>query len=183
MPGTTEQVIPACVPVTPPNRSSPVTSWISHSLDWINVVQALTRWAAETAELSVSNSSDTAHISARLTFLLLRVSVTSTDSACEPAPSPSPRSSLTHAHRCIGSRNPTGHLATSAGLMYLSVCESRDSACEPVPPPSPRSPSSRYLLRHTNVLLGFRNSTSARPLPPSARSMYLNSMYDVPPSV
>ena len=32
----------------------------------------------------------------------------SRDSACEPAPSPLLRSSLTHAHRCIGPRNQPG---------------------------------------------------------------------------
>jgi hypothetical protein len=29
--------------------------------------------------------------------------------------------SLTHAHRCVGLCNPTGHLATSVRLMYLLV--------------------------------------------------------------
>jgi hypothetical protein len=56
---------------------------------------------------------------------LSAVSLTSRDSACEPALSPTvlpaPRSSLTHAHRSIGFRNPTQRLAKSARLMYLSV--------------------------------------------------------------
>jgi hypothetical protein len=55
------------------------------------------------------------------------------------APALSPRSSLTHAHRCIGPRNATSPLATSVRLIYLSVSHGRDSACEPVPSPSPRS--------------------------------------------
>ena len=49
------------------------------------------------------------------------------DSACEPAPSPLLRSSLTHAHRCIGPRNPTRPTPTSARLMCLGVSDSRDS--------------------------------------------------------
>jgi hypothetical protein len=58
--------------------------------------------------------------SARLMYLSV---YDNRDSACVPAPSPSPRSSLTHAHRCIGYRNPTFHiLPTSARLMYLSNC-------------------------------------------------------------
>ena len=39
----------------------------------------------------------------------------SRDSACEPAPSPLLRSSLTHAHRCIGPRNPTGRCLHTLG--------------------------------------------------------------------
>ncbi len=64
----------------------------------------------------------------------------SRDGASEPAPSPSPPSSLTHAHRCIGYRNPNWHsLPKSARLTYLSVYDSRDRASEPAlfsPPPS-----------------------------------------------
>ena len=51
----------------------------------------------------------------------------SRDSACEPAPSPLLRSSLTHAHRCIGPRNPSRPTPTSARLMCLGVSDSRDS--------------------------------------------------------
>ena len=61
----------------------------------------------------------------------------SRDSACVPAPSPFPRSSLTHAHRCIGYRNTTWHIMPkSARLMYLSVYVSR-LASTPSPLPSP----------------------------------------------
>jgi hypothetical protein len=42
----------------------------------------------------------------------------------EAAPSSSPRSSLTDAHRCIGPRKPIIPSATSARLMYLSVSDS-----------------------------------------------------------
>jgi hypothetical protein len=47
----------------------------------------------------------------------------SRDIASESAPSPSPRSSLTYVHRCIGYRNPTNRhfMTTSVRLMYLSV--------------------------------------------------------------
>jgi hypothetical protein len=51
----------------------------------------------------------------------------SRDSACEPAPSPLLRSSLTHAHRCIGPRKPSRPTPTSARLMCLGVSDSRDS--------------------------------------------------------
>ena len=51
----------------------------------------------------------------------------SRDSACEPAPSPLLRSSLTHAHRCIGPRKPTRPMPTSTRLMCLGVSDSRDS--------------------------------------------------------
>ena len=47
----------------------------SPSRSWFNVVQALTRWATETSVLSVSDCNDTADISVRLTFLLLRLTV------------------------------------------------------------------------------------------------------------
>jgi hypothetical protein len=57
-----------------------------------------------------------------------------------PTPCPSPPSSLTHAHRCIGSRNPNWHsVPNSARLTYLSVYDSRDGASEPAPSPSPPS--------------------------------------------
>ena len=56
------------------------------------------------------------------------------DVASEPASSPSPPSSLTHVHRCIGSRNPIRHSVPNfARLTYLSVYDSRDGAPEPVP--------------------------------------------------
>ena len=48
-----------------------------------------------------------------------------------PTPCPSPPSSLTHAHRCIGSRNPNWHTwPNSVRLTYLSVYDSRDGASE-----------------------------------------------------
>jgi hypothetical protein len=40
-------------------------------------------------------------------LVLQKIESDSRDSACEPAPSLLLRSSLTHAHRCIGPRNPT----------------------------------------------------------------------------
>jgi hypothetical protein len=58
------------------------------------------------------------------------------DSACAPAPSPPPRSSLTHAHRCIGPRDATRSAAKPARLMYLSVSEST-GAYTPYTLPSP----------------------------------------------
>jgi hypothetical protein len=54
----------------------------------------------------------------------------------EPTPSPPPRSSHTHAHRCIGPRNATSPTAPSARLMYLSVSD-RKVASTPSPLPSP----------------------------------------------
>jgi len=48
-----------------------------------------------------------------------------------PAPSPSPPSSLTHVHRCIGSRNTARQiLPTSAKLTYLSMYDSRNGATQ-----------------------------------------------------
>ncbi len=70
-----------------------------------------------------------------------------------PATSPSPPSSLTHAHRCIGSRNPNWHTwPNSVRLTYLSVYDNRGGAPEPVPYPS--SPSS---LTHAHRCIGSRN--------------------------
>ena len=48
-----------------------------------------------------------------------------------PAPSPSPPSSLTHVHRCIGSRNATRQtLPTSAKLTSLSMHDSRNGTTQ-----------------------------------------------------
>ena len=48
-----------------------------------------------------------------------------------PAPSPSPPSSLTHVHRCIGSRNTARQiLPTSAKLMYLCMYDSRNGVTQ-----------------------------------------------------
>ena len=80
-----------------------------------------------------------------------------------PAPSLSPPSSPTHAHRCIGSRNPTRHtVPNSARLTYLSVYDSRDGAS------SASSPLSIYAHR----CIGSRNPTR-HSVPNSARLMYL----------
>jgi hypothetical protein len=95
-------------------------------------------------------------------------------SSPSPAPSLCPPSSLTHAHRCIGSRNPTRHsVPNSARLTYLSVYESRDGVSEPASSPSP--PSS---LTHVHRYIGSRNPTRhSVSVPNYARLMYL-SMYD-----
>ena len=98
------------------------------------------------------------------------------------------RSSLTHTHRFLGSRNSTpGILPAFSARLFCILCvpDDRDSACVPSPSLSPRSPSSRSSLTHTNRFLGFRNSTSARLMsaPTSAGSMYSNSMYDAQHSV
>jgi hypothetical protein len=60
-----------------------------------------------------------------------------------PAPSLSPPSSLTHAHRCIGSRNPTRHsVPNCARLMYFSIMTAEMAFLSPHPsrphPPRPR---------------------------------------------
>ncbi len=80
-------------------------------------------------------------------------------------PTFSPRSSFTHAHRCIGPhnvtspmvnlwparlmylgpRNTTRPIPQPVRLMYLSVS---DSVCEPAPSPSPRS-----TLKHDGIVL------------------------------
>ena len=89
-----------------------------------------------------------------------------------PAPSPSPPSSLTHVHRCIGSRNTDRQtLPTSAKLTHLSVYDSRDGVSEHAASPSP--PSS---LKHVHRCIGSRNATR-QTLPTSAKLMYL-SVYD-----
>jgi hypothetical protein len=80
------------------------------------------------------------------------------------APAFSPRSSLTHARRCISPRNVTSPMAKPAKLMYLSVS---DSACEPAPSPSPLSS-----LTQAHRCIGPRNATS--PVVNPARLMYLN---------
>ena len=55
----------------------------------------------------------------------------STDGVSVCAASPSSPSSLTHVHRCIGSRNATRPMQpTSAKLTYLSVYDSRDGVSE-----------------------------------------------------
>jgi hypothetical protein len=58
------------------------------------------------------------------------------DNTYEPAPSPSPRFSITHARRCIGPRNTTSPMATPTRLMYLSVFDPVDPeipVCLPQP--------------------------------------------------
>ncbi len=78
--------------------------------------------------------------------------------ASEPAPSPSPPSSLTHVHRCIGSRNPTWQMLPNSATG---------------PSPSPPSPSSfTYVHRY----IGSHNPTW-KTLPNSVRLTYL-SVYD-----
>jgi hypothetical protein len=71
------------------------------------------------------------------------------------AASPSPPSSLTHVHRCIGSRKSTRQtLPTSAKLKYLSVYDRRDGVSERASSPSP--PSS---LTYVHRCIGSRNTT------------------------
>ncbi len=96
----------------------------------------------------------------------------SRDGVSEHAASPSPSSSLTHVHKCIGSRNATRQtLPTSAKLTYLSMYDSRDGvsdlAASPLPPSS---------LMHVHRCIGSRNTTR-QTLPTSAKLTYL-SMYD-----
>jgi hypothetical protein len=87
---------------------------------------------------------DRASNPARLTYLSV---YDSRDVASASAPSPSPPSSLTHVHGCIGSRNPTWHsVPNSARLTYLSMYDSRGGVSEPAP--SPSSPSS-YTHAHS----------------------------------
>ncbi len=89
-----------------------------------------------------------------------------------PAPSLSPTSSLTHVHRCIGSRNGTRQmLPTSSKLTHLSVYDSRDGVSEHAA--SPSSPSS---LTHVHRSIGSRNATR-QILPTSAKLTHL-SVYD-----
>jgi hypothetical protein len=53
------------------------------------------------------------------------------DAVSERSASPSPPSSLTHVHRCIGSHNTTREtLSTSVKLTYLSVYDRRDAVSE-----------------------------------------------------
>jgi hypothetical protein len=94
------------------------------------------------------------------------------DVISEHAASPSTSSSLTHVHRCIGSRNATRQtLPTSAKLTYLSVCDNRDGVSEYTAPPSPSSS-----LTHVHRCIGSRNATR-QTLPTSAKLTHL-SMYD-----
>jgi hypothetical protein len=89
-----------------------------------------------------------------------------------PVPSLSPSSSLTHVHRCIGSRNATRQtLPISVKLTYLRVYDSRDDVSENATFPSP--PSS---LMHVHRCIGSRN-TARQTLPTSTHPTYL-SMYD-----
>ena len=98
----------------------------------------------------------------RVSTSLLCVYDDSRGSSRKPAPSPSPRSSLTHAHRSLGYRNKPQPLAKSARLMYLGVYDSRVSSCKPAPSPCPRSS-----LTHAHRSIGYRNKP--QPLPKSAR--------------
>jgi hypothetical protein len=86
-------------------------------------------------------------------------------------------SSLTHAHRCIGSSKPNWHTwPNSARLTYLRVYDSRDGASKPSPSPSP--PSS---LTHTHRYIGSHNPNChrlAHTCPNSARLTYL-SVYHI----
>ncbi len=103
----------------------------------------------------------------------------STFDASPPSPSPSlsPTSSLTHVHRCIGSRYATRQtLPTSAKLTYLRVYASRDSVSEHAASPSP--PSS---LIHVHRCIVFHNATRQM-LPTSAKLTSL-SAYDSRDSV
>ena len=94
------------------------------------------------------------------------------------------RSSLTHTHRFLGSRNSTGssvlatqpqafclHARRDCCQCILCVPDDRDSDYVSSLSLSPISSSSRFSLTHTNRFLGFRNSTSTsvqnRPRPPS----------------
>jgi hypothetical protein len=123
--------------------------------------------------------------------------------ACPPSPAPclSPPSSLTLAHRCIGSRNPTRHsVPNSARLTHLSVYGSRDGAPRCIESRNPtrhsvpnsarlthlsvyesrdgvsEPASSPSLLTHVHRCIGSRNPTR-HSVPNSARLMHL-SMYD-----
>jgi hypothetical protein len=79
----------------------------------------------------------------------------STDGVSEDGGSPSPPSSLTHVHRCIGSHNTTRWtLTTSPKLTYLGVYDSRDGVSEYGGSPSP--PSS---LTDVHRCFGSRNAT------------------------
>ncbi len=72
--------------------------------------------------------------------------------------------SITHVHRCIGSRKATRQtMPTSAKLKYLSVYDRRDGVSERAPSPSP--PSSPT---HVHRFIGSRNATR-QTLPTSAK--------------
>ncbi len=78
------------------------------------------------------------------------------------APSPTPPSSLTHVHRCIGSHNTTRQiLPTSAKLTYLSMYDNSDGVSEHT-----ASPSSPFSLTHVHRCIGSRN-TARQILPTS----------------
>ena len=96
------------------------------------------------------NPQPLADSSARLMYLRV---YDSRDSSRQPAPSPSPCYSLTHAHRSIGyrNRNPQPLADSSARLMYLRVYDSRDRSHQPSP-----SPSLCYSLTHTHRSI-YRN--------------------------
>jgi hypothetical protein len=94
------------------------------------------------------------------------------DGVSEHASSPSTPSSLTHVHRCIGSRNGTRQtLPTSVKLTYLSVYDSRDGVSEHAASPSP-PPS----LTHVHRFIGSHKVTR-RTLTTSAKLTSL-SVYD-----
>ena len=112
-------------------------------------------------------------IHAKLTHLSV---YDSTDGVSVRAASPSSPSSLTHVHRCIGSRNSTRQtLPTSAKLTYLSVYDNRDVVSGHGDSPSPPSslahvhrdvvpghgdsPSSPSLLTYVHWCIGSRNAT------------------------
>jgi hypothetical protein len=93
-------------------------------------------------------------------------------SPLSPTPSPSPPSSLTDVHRCIGYRNPhCQSLTNTVRLTYLCVYDNRDGVCETAPSPSP--PSS---LPHVHRCIGYHNP-HWQSLSNSERLTYL-SVYD-----
>ncbi len=122
-----------------------------------------------------ADSADSArpiHYSTPVAKLMYLSVYDSRDGVSEDEASPSPFSSLTHVHKCIGSRNTTRQtLPTSAKLTYLSMYDNRDGVSELASSPLP--PSS---LMHVHRFIGSRNTTR-QTLPTSAKLTYL-SMHD-----
>ena len=98
----------------PQSPHPPVSTLLAHTCTQVHRSTQRNQPLAQLARLMISSVSDVAY---------------------EPAPSPSPRFSLTHTRRCIGPRNATSPMATPARLMFLSGFDNSTVVCERLPSP------------------------------------------------
>ncbi len=157
--------LPFCRSSSSPTRSQ--CPWnIPYLFEKIEKNFLLAHACAQVHRFSQRNPADSAYLCET------DASYDSIDGVSERAASSSPPSSLTHEHRCIGSRNATRKtLPTYVKLTYVSVYDSRDGVSERAASSSP--PSS---LTHVHRCIGSRNATR-KTLSTSAKLTYV-SVYD-----